>query len=144
GLTIPDLQAKTGAYRQPDGRVLLFDPSLIGSDGRANPANFQNPGLLQAGRLGMSAVSGPWYSTIGMGVRKSFKLPISERSRIQFRFDIFNLLNHTNFNVTSQPPNSGLDDLGVLNRQGINATSFGLINDTFAPRNMQVALKILF
>ena len=92
----------------------------------------------------MSAISGPWYSTVDLGVRKSFKLPISEQSRIQFRFDVFNLLNHTNFNITSQPPNGDLDDLGVFNRQGINSTAFGLIDDTFSPRNMQVALKILF
>jgi hypothetical protein len=144
GMTIPELQGMTGAFRQPDGRVLLFDPSLIGSDGRANPANFQNPGLLQAGSLGMSAISGPWYSTVDMGVRKSFKLPFSEDTRIQFRFDIFNLFNHTNFNITSQPPSGALDDLGVFNRQGINSTAFGLIDDTFSPRNMQVALKILF
>jgi hypothetical protein len=143
-MTIPELQGMTGAFRQPDGRVLLFDPSLIGSDGRANPANFQNPGLLQAGSLGMSAISGPWYSTVDMGVRKSFKLPFSEDTRIQFRFDIFNLFNHTNFNITSQPPSGALDDLGVFNRQGINSTAFGLIDDTFSPRNMQVALKILF
>ena len=144
GLSIPELQAKTGAFRQNDGRVLLFDPSLIGADGRANPLNFQNPGVLQAGSLGMSAISGPWYSTVDLGVRKSFKLPISEQSRIQFRFDVFNLFNRTNFNITSQPPNGDLDDLGVFNRQGINSTSFGLIDDTFSPRNMQVALKILF
>jgi hypothetical protein len=144
GLTIPELQARTGTFRDSQGRILLFDPSLIGTDRRANTANFRNPGLLEAGTLGMSAVSGPWYSATNIAVAKDFRIPFGEETRFQLRFDAFNLFNRANFNVSSQPPSGALDALGIFNRQDINSTSFGQINDTFSPRTMQVALKILF
>jgi hypothetical protein len=144
GLTIPELQEKTGTFRDSRGRIVLFDPSLIGTDGRANTANFRNPGLLEAGTLGMSAVSGPWYSATNIAVAKDFKIPLGEETRVQFRFDAFNLFNRANFDVSSQPPSGALDGLGVFNRRDINSTSFGQINSTFSPRTMQVALKILY
>jgi len=146
GIDIEGLQERTGVFRDENGRVLLFDPSLIDpATGRANPEFFQNPGLLQAGTLGLSPVSGPWYSTVDMGIRKSFRLPITEESRVQFRFDVFNVFNRTNFAVLTQPSTArGNDTLGVLNRQNINSTSFGVIDDTFDARQMQVGLKIVF
>jgi hypothetical protein len=43
-LTISELQNMTGLFRNPTtGLPLLVDPSLIGSDGRANPAFLTNP-----------------------------------------------------------------------------------------------------
>ncbi len=145
GLTIPELQKKTGLFQGPGGRILLFDPSLIGPDGRASTEYFHNPGLLEAGTLGLSPVSGPWYSTVDLGVRKSFRLPLSESSLVQLRFDVFNVFNRVNFNVATQPVGArGNDQLGVVNRQNINSTDFGLIDSTFAAREMQVGLKINF
>ncbi|MFB3903136.1 MAG: TonB-dependent receptor domain-containing protein [Acidobacteriota bacterium] len=146
GISIQELQDRTGIFRDAQGRVLLFDPSLIDSaTGRANPQFFQNPGLLEAGTLGLSPVSGPWYATTDMGIRKSFRLPITEESRVQFRFDVFNLFNRTNFAVRTQPSTArGNDLLGVANRQNINGSSFGVIDDTFDARQIQVGLKILF
>ena len=146
GIDVQQLQSMTGIFHDARGRVLLFDPSLIDpATGRANPQFFQNPGLLQAGTLGLSPVSGPWYSNTDMGIRKSFHLPITEDSRVQFRFDVFNVFNRTNFALRTQPSTArGNDTLGVVNRMNINSTSFGVIDDTFAARQMQVGLKILF
>jgi hypothetical protein len=145
GLTIAQLQEKTGIFRGAGGRILLFDPSLIGPDGRASTQYFKNPGLLEAGTLGLSPVSGPWYSTVDLGVRKSFRTPMSEDSSIQLRFDVFNLFNRANFNVATQPVGArGNDQLGVMNRHNINSTAFGLVDSTFAAREMQIGLKILF
>jgi len=119
----------------------LIDPAT----GRANPEFFQNPGLLEAGTLGLSSVSGPWYATVDMGIRKSFRLPVTEDSRVQFRFDVFNLFNRTNFAVLTQPSTARANDqLGVFNRHNINSTSFGVIDDTFSARQIQVGLKVLF
>ena len=143
GIDIKALQSKTGAFRNSDGRVTLFDSSLIAGGGEGNPSVFKNPGLLEAGTLAMSPVSGPWYATLDVGLRKSFALPITEESRVQLRVDAFNLLNHTNFNIHSQPPSS-LDDLGVLNRHNPNSTQFGLISSAFSARTLQVGLKVEF
>lgn len=146
GIDIQQLQDKTGIFRDATGRILLFDPSLIDpATGRANPQFFQNPGLLQAGTLGLSPVSGPWYANTDVGIRKSFGLPITEGSKVQFRFDVFNIFNRTNFAIRTQPSTArGNDGLGVANRMNINSTSFGVIDSTFPARQMQVGLKILF
>ncbi|RPI21971.1 MAG: TonB-dependent receptor [Acidobacteria bacterium] len=146
GLDIAELQERTGIFRDDRGRILLFDPSLIDTaSGRANPQFFQNPGLLEAGTLALSPVSGPWYSNTDVGIRKSFRLPITEDSRVQVRFDVFNVFNRTNFAVLTQPSTArGNDPLGILNRHNINSTSFGVIDDTFSARQMQVGLKVVF
>ena len=141
GIDIKALQTKTGAFRNSDGRVTLFDSSLITEGGAGNPGVFKNPGLLQAGTLGMSPVSGPWYSSLDVGLRKSFALPITEESRVQLRVDAFNVLNRTSFSVGST---SGPSGLGVTNRQNPNSTQFGLISSAFPARQLQVGLKVVF
>lgn len=145
GMTISDLQDKTGAFRDDQGRIVLFDPSLIGQDGRASSSYFLNPGLLEAGTLGLSPVSGPWYASFDLGLRKSFKLPLTEESKVELRVDAFNLFNRANFNIRTTPGSGQvLDSLGVTNRHSINASDFGVISDTFSARTMQVGLKVSF
>ena len=141
GIDIKALQTKTGAFRHSDGRVTLFDSSLIAEGGAGNPGVFKNPGLLEAGTLGLSPVSGPWYTSLDVGLRKSIALPITEESRLQLRVDAFNVLNHTNFAVSSTGGPSGL---GVVNRQNPNSTQFGLISAAFSARTLQVGLKVEF
>ncbi len=144
GLTISELQERTGVFFSDD-RVLLFDPSLIGANGRANPEFFTNPGVLEAGTLGLAPVSGPWYATFDLGIRKDFRLPINEESRVQIRFDLFNLFNRSNFNVNTQPIGASVNDqLGVVNRHNINSTDFGEIDSTFSARQAQVGLRVVF
>ena len=141
GIDIQELQRRTGVFRNPDGRVTLFAPSLITEGGAGNPDIFQNPAMLEAGTLAMSPVSGPWYATLDVGLRKSIALPLSREVRLQLRIDFFNVLNRTNFNVGSV---SGVGGLGVSNRQNPNSTQFGLISSTFSARQTQVGMKIIF
>jgi hypothetical protein len=141
GIDIKALQTKTGAHRHPDGRVTLFDSSLIDDGGFGNANVFKNPAILQAGSLGMSPVSGPWFTTLDVGLRKSIGLPFTEESRLQLRVDAFNVLNHTNFAVTST---SGISGLGITNIHNPNTTDFGLISSAFSARTLQVGLKVEF
>ncbi len=142
GMDIKTLQSKTGAFLDSDGRVTLFDSSLIDPSGAGNSNVFKNPGLLEAGTLAMSPVSGPWYANLDVGLRKSFALPITEESRLQLRVDAFNVFNHTNFGVSSTP--GAVGGLGVANIQNPNSTQFGLISGAFSPRTLQVGLKVVF
>ena len=121
--------------------MTLFDSSLIDDGGFGNPLVFKNPAILQAGTLGMSPVSGPWFTTLDVGLRKSIALPFTEESRLQLRVDAFNVLNHTNFNVSST---SGIPDLGVVNMHNPSTTDFGLISSAFSARTLQVGLKVEF
>jgi hypothetical protein len=60
---------------------------------------------------------------------KDFQL--KEHTALQFRAEMFNILNHPNF---GQPANS------------LGSATFGVISSTgnYQPRNIQLALKLLF
>lgn len=127
-LAVSDLQGKTGLFRDAQGRIIMFDPSLIGSDGRANTQIFSNPASGTLGTLQLAPVSGPGRFDFDLGLIK--RTGITERVNFEFRFEAFNILNHTNF------------DIGQV--QNINNNTFGRVTATFAPRILQFAGKINF
>ena len=141
GIGIDELQRRTGVYHLPDGGVSLFDPGLLAEGGGLDPDLFENPAMLEAGTLPLSPISGPWYATLDVGLRKNIPLGFSSSARLQLRIDFFNVLNRTNFNVGSI---SGVGGLGVHNRHDPNDTEFGLISSAFAAREMQVGMKLTF
>jgi hypothetical protein len=143
GISVADLKARTGVHRQPDGRILMFDPSLVVGDGTANSQYFANPDLGRTGSLGLSPVSGPWYFNTDLALRKFFDIPFRDKSTLEISASFSNLFNHTNFDVDSTP-DAVASDISVYNAQSINSTSFGLINKTFSPRRIQVGLRLHF
>jgi hypothetical protein len=144
GMTVQDLQSKTGLYRDSEGRIRLFDSSLIGEDGRASTQYFSNPGLLEAGTLQMSPAEGPWYSTFDFGIRKRFGLPLNEVSAVEVRFDMFNAFNRANFNVTTTQQSFNYTGSAIFNVHNINSSDFGVIDETFSAREIQMGIKIMF
>jgi hypothetical protein len=105
-----------------------------------------NPGsttTFHFGDLGRNVIIGPGFSNTDFSVLKTTK--VSEKLRVQFRAEIFDLFNHANF---GQPGRiAGINPL----MPGQPSTSFGVITNTrFATgdsgssRQMQFALKILF
>lgn len=127
-LSVSDLQKRTGLFRDSQGRPLIFDPSLIGTDGRANTQFFQNPSSGTLGTLQLTPVSGPGRFDLDVSLIK--RTALTERANLEFRVEAFNLLNKTNFDVGQA--------------QNINNTAFGRITTTFAPRVMQIAARINF
>ena len=111
---------------------LVGDPT--GPDGAArldhyfNAAAFAIPSASAPfGNLGRNAFRGPNFWQWDLGVNKNFR--IREGVALQFRSEFFNLLNHTNFGQ----PSANVSD-----------AAFGSIRTTFAPRQIQFALKALF
>ncbi len=80
------------------------------------------------GNAGRNNVRGLGLNQLDLGVHKTFRLP-TEKVSVQFRAEFFNLFNHTNFT----PPNSDRA-----------SSSFGTIRGSFAPRQAQFALKLMF
>jgi hypothetical protein len=125
-----ELQDRTGLFFDPaTGRPLFVDPSLIGADGRGNPQVLQNPVAGQYGTLQLTPVSGPGFWNVDLSLIKRTK--IKESWNLEFRAEMFNAFNHTNFNVTAE-------------NNDINSTTFGRLTATFNPRILQFAMKLNF
>jgi hypothetical protein len=85
------------------------------------------PSSAPFGNLGRNAFRAPGMWQLDTGFNKSFA--IREDIHLQFRSEFFNLLNKTNF----APPNATT-----------TSSAFGTIRSTYAPRQIQFALKLLF
>jgi len=79
------------------------------------------------GNVGRNVLQGPGRQNLDMGLLKDFALV--EGLRLQFRGEVFNILNHANFGN----PNGN-----------VSAANFGRITLASTPRIMQLALKLIF
>jgi hypothetical protein len=127
-----------------------------------NPAAFQQPCTLGAngpipnspvGCVPMTGIAalgskggtvyGPGFHRLDLSLFKDFA--ISERYRMQFRSEFFNILNHPNFNA---PGFGGNGVVAVGNSLNFNSATFGQIGSTrdapYDPRQIQFALKLFF
>jgi Carboxypeptidase regulatory-like domain len=98
-----------------------------------NASAFAIPALGTFGDAGLNALRGPDFRDVDFSVIRTFGL--TERFKLQFRAEMFDLFNHPNF----ANPNLAI---------GVGVTNFDTINNTVqgagADRNIQFALKLLF
>jgi Carboxypeptidase regulatory-like domain/TonB dependent receptor len=99
-----------------------------------NPNAFQPNALNTFGNIGKASFRLPGSFTWDMGLSKNFSF--TERWRLQFRAEFFNVFNRANF----------MDDSASLtNFQKLSSTNnFGAIQQAADPRIGQLALKLLF
>jgi Flp pilus assembly protein TadG len=110
-------------------------PNAVGNWQLANPrisqwfntSEFAKQASGTFGNAGRSVVLGPSAWNLDTGLWRTF--PIRERVRVDARFEAFNVLNHTRFNVP------------VV---ALNAGNFGQITSARDPRILQVAMKLTF
>jgi hypothetical protein len=88
-----------------------------------------NSPVQQFGNEGRNAVQGPGYVNWDFSAFKNIRL--TESKEVQFRGELFNVLNHTNFRLP-------VSDISAP------STAFGHIQSDVSPRVIQVALKFLF
>jgi hypothetical protein len=90
--------------------------------------------------VGRNQLYGPNFVNMDFSIHKTFPITrISEAFNIQFRAEIFNIFNHSNF-VPPQP-NSGDGNSGVLNNDGSFASLGNIAELAGQPREIQFALK---
>ena len=96
---------------------------------------FQIPAIGTFGNAGRTQLRGPGINNWDMAIFKNF--PIHEQVRLQFRCEMYNAWNHTQF--------SGLDAGARFDAQGrqVNAR-FGQLFSARAPRQIQLALRFYF
>jgi hypothetical protein len=93
-----------------------------------NPAAFSIPAPGTFGNQPRNTIRGPGFRAWDMGLRKDIKT--YEAQTLQFRFEVFDILNHPNWSNPVVDPTSG---------------SFGLITGkTNDSRQLQLALKYIF
>ena len=85
------------------------------------------PRTQQFGDEGRNAVRGPGYVNWDFSALKNIRL--TETKELQFRGELFNFLNHTNFRLPVSD---------------IESPTFGQVQSDVSPRVIQVALKFLF
>lgn len=136
------------------------DPTQI-----INPAAFTLVGATigEPGNAARGSCLGPGINNVDMSFYKNFapdwlKRPLGEGARVQFRLELFNALNHTQFRADSLQNNMFLNAGGAAvvcgnapcsptNRVITGFTpngGFGRSGTTRGPREIQYALKVVF
>jgi hypothetical protein len=131
----PDQLSKFGWQRPQKNGNYYFNPQIF-TENTSDPTCGGNPypGCYDPSLLGRVGTAprticcGPAISETDISVIKS--IPISERSRFEFRADIFNVFNHTQF---FNPDGNSSD-----------GSQFGQVTEVKDPRLMQFALKFYF
>ena len=85
------------------------------------------------GNLGFDAVRGPGRDNWNLALLKNFAF--TERFKLQFRAESFNVWNHTQFKGDANNGGIGLD---------FSANNFGQVTSAFDPRVFQLALKLIY
>jgi len=123
-----DSDLKVKIHPDPNsGAIQLF------ADADKARGAFRGPLGLEGGTR--NNLRGPSYFNVDMGLAKHFAL--TEKVSLQFRADAFNVFNHVNFSLPGTGGNGGTADI-------TDPSSFGVINATAPPRQMQFALRLEF
>ena len=99
-----------------------------------NPCVFSLPAPGTYGNLGRSTIIGPGLADLDLSLEKIFK--VRESVKVQFRGELFNILNHANF---------GLPTTAIFTSSGAYNGSAGRVTTTTTDsREVQLGLKIIF
>ena len=121
----------SGAYKQMQACSLTTAPCRTW----LNASAFSLPAAGQFGNVGKGQFRGPGYTSWDMGISKTF--PVHDAIAVQFRGELFNTFNHTNFTASNT---------GSLSQNPVTTFSGGFGNLLAAgdPRIIQLAAKVVF
>jgi hypothetical protein len=126
-----------GDIRNPDRpsiNAAFNGPVVTGNPNQwFNPAAFILPTPGTYGNLGRGTLTGPGLADVDVSLFKN--TAITEKTNLQLRAEVFNILNRSNFG----PPNTTVFSSGAV------SPSAGLISTTATfPRQIQLGLKLIF
>jgi hypothetical protein len=117
-----------------------------------NPAAFTSPAAGQQGDLGRNVLRGFGAWQVDFALRRQFH--VTERIRLQFRGEFFNVFNHPNFGdplrgsvfTSISNPLFGVSTQTLASSLGSGGASGGLnpLYQVGGPRSIQLALKLTF
>jgi hypothetical protein len=118
------------------------DPAPPSLQGPVDPSSLQCYNL--RGNAGRNILIGPGTTDLDFSVFKNNQIKkISENFNIQFRVEMFNILNHPNF----APPGPGDGNTDLYDATGTSlagGTAGALVKTTVPERQIQFAMKIIF
>lgn len=128
-LNLPFDNAGTGTVNWPDrlrdGR--LDSPTI---DRWFDTAAFAFPAQYTFGNAGRNYLLGPGTRSTDLSLQRTFRVPVGEQTRLEFRAEAFNLFNTPQFGIPGAT---------------LQTASFGLISGTAAPnRQLQFGLRLMF
>jgi hypothetical protein len=109
-----------------------------------NPAAFALPAVGQLGSLGKGSIRGRTTTNVDFSIAKNWRF--KERYGLQFRGEMFNVFNHTNFSRTDSYVNN-LNFQGNTTLSGFGKPTngqFGTIGRAADPREIQFGFKFTF
>jgi hypothetical protein len=110
-----------------------------------NPAAFSAPAYGTVGNLGRDTLTGPGFADWDLSLLKTTQL--TEKTRLQFRAEFFNILNHTslltpNAVVYSSGPTQGASSAQLA--AAVASPTAGVVTSAATSRQIQLGAKILF
>ncbi|HKH99548.1 MAG TPA: TonB-dependent receptor [Candidatus Sulfotelmatobacter sp.] len=122
----------TGLLKQSTSTVPVAVPNLfLDPSGPTGRGAFRHDYPGESG--GRNPVRGPGFAGLDAALSKTWKMPYAESHFLKFRWEVFNVLNHTEFDVASIT--NGIDQSG----------SFGAFSGVLTnPRVMQFAMRYEF
>ncbi len=105
----------------------------------ANPEIFSQPATGAVGTCGRNILRGPGLAQWDLSLIKTTRL--TERWKLQFRWEIFNLLNRANFGLVAN--NIRFGSFGKISSTP-DVDAFNPVISQGGPRNMQFVLKLIF
>ena len=137
---------KLGLHTDSLGKLSWFgnpaaftQPCVLGTGGPTGCVALTGVGALG----GLTQVPGPGFHRLDFSVFKNFEL--TERFRLQFRTEVFNIFNHPNFNA---PGFGGNGVVAISGSTDFTNPKFGEIGSTrdapYDPRQIQFALKLYY
>ncbi len=109
------------------------------------PTAFSAPHFGSAGTLGRDTLTGPGYADWDLSLLKSTQ--IAESVRLQFRAEVFNVLNHTNLLTPNEVVYSSGPTQGTAASQtaaAVLSPTAGVVTAAGTSRQIQLGLKLLF
>jgi hypothetical protein len=139
----PDRISAPGCSGNPTKSFTATNRAFVKTECFAFPAVDLATGYTHLGTAGRNSVIGPNLAELDTSLIKNTKIhAISENFNLQFRAELFNVLNHGNYNP---PPKAGTQFF-TANGNPISATSAGVIVGpaVTSSRQAQFALKVQF
>jgi hypothetical protein len=120
------------------------DPAPPSVGGPVDPSSLQCFNL--RGNTGRNSIPGPGLVNLDFSLFKNnYIRRISETFNVQFRAEVFNILNHPNFALPVEPDNTDvLDSTGALLNPPDNGAAGVLKSTTTKSREFQFALKVIW